>query len=211
MKKLFFAAAFAVFGMASAQMEQGTWVVGATSNLGLNTAKTSVTYPGLTDESATVNTFTFNPSFGYFVIDKLAVGIDLGLTNVTVEEDNAKSTQKAFSVMPSATYYFENESKVVPYLGAGIGYSSMTSGYNWNGISQSETFDGLAWKAKGGIVYLLNRNIGLDLGLSYNQLTSKEQVLGNDLVSKMGTFGVNVGFSLFLGKSKNPLYKDSAH
>ncbi len=209
MKKLLLVAAVAAFASVNAQMQKGTWVVGATSNLGFNSVNTSVKYSGNgvseTEDGPTVNTFTFNPSVGHFIIDNLAVGLDFGYVNVSTEEGGDKMIMNTVSVLPTGTYYFYNEGKVIPYLGAGIGYSAITAKEKYSGSTYSETYDGLTWKGKGGIVYLINKNIGIDLGLSYNQFTNKEteEYMGNTYTTKsrVGTLGANVGFTLFLGKT----------
>lgn len=210
MKKLLLVAAMAVFAGANAQMQKGSWVVGASTNLGFNSVNTNskATFGGVTvEEDATVNTFNVNPSVGYFVMDNLAVGLDFGYTNASQKEDDYKFITSMVSVMPNATYYFYNEGNFIPYLGAGAGYAAVTYKEKESGSSYSETYDGFAWKGKGGVVYLINKNLGLDLGLSYTQFNNKETdtVMGSTVTqkNKVGTFGVNVGFSIFLGKGKN--------
>jgi outer membrane protein len=61
----------------------------------------------------------------------LAVGIDLGFVSATTKYDGTKTTMTSFSVMPTATYYFANDSKLVPFLGAGIGYASVKNKERW--------------------------------------------------------------------------------
>ena len=100
-----------------------------------------------------------------------------------------------FSILPNATYYFPTASKVRPYLGAGVGYASLTS---TDFFEENETTKGgLLWGAKGGIVFLLNSNIGLDLGAGYNSLTINQTVENVEIKTVANTFGVSAGVSLF--------------
>lgn len=190
--------AVALFGAMNAQMEKGSWVISGSTSLGFNSVTTKYSAGTQSSTDPSISTFTVTPSVGYFVHDKLAVGVDLGFSSISQKEADYKYTMNTVSVLPTATYYFKGATKLVPYLGAGIGYASTTSTEKYNGVSDTDTVDGLAWKAKGGLVYLLNQNVGLDLGLGYNQFTNKETVAGTEYKATVGTFGVNVGLSIFL-------------
>ncbi|EJL70473.1 OmpW family outer membrane protein [Chryseobacterium populi] len=205
MKKLLLAGAVALFGLSNAQMTKGDWVISGNTTLGFNNVSTTVKAGGESVDGPKVNTFSVTPSVGYFVIDKLAVGIDLGFTTATTKFEGLKATTTSFSVMPTGTYYFANDSKFVPYLGAGIGYASVKNKGNGDfmGVSTSDetTTDGLAWKVKGGVTYMATQSLGVNLGVSYDQFSNKETYMNTDVKTNVKTFGVNVGFSYFI-KSK---------
>ncbi|HJY12456.1 MAG TPA: OmpW family outer membrane protein, partial [Flavobacterium sp.] len=143
---------------------------------------------------------------GYFVIDKLAVGIEANLLTATTKYEGIKSTTTSFSIMPNATYYFANDSKLVPYVGAGIGYASVKNSgeteFLGENFSDETTTDGLAWKAKAGVTYMATQSLGINLGVSFDQFSNKETYSGVDVKTQVNTFGVNLGFSYFL-KSKS--------
>jgi len=205
MKKLLLAGAVALFGLSNAQMTKGDWVVSGNTGFGFNNVTTTVKAGGQSADGPKVSTFSITPSVGYFVIDKLAVGIDLGLTSATTKYEGTKATTTSFSVMPTATYYFANDSKFVPFLGAGIGYASVKNKGEMNvlGVSASDetTTDGLAWKVKGGVTYMATQSLGINLGVSYDQFSNKQTIMNTDVKTNVKTFGVNVGFSYFI-KSK---------
>ncbi|SEM82917.1 outer membrane protein [Chryseobacterium taichungense] len=202
MKKLLLAGAVALFGLSNAQMTKGDWVISGNTGFGFNNVNTTVKVGGQSADGPKVSTFSVTPSVGYFVIDKLAVGIDLGLTSATTKYEGAKATTTSFSVMPTATYYFANDSKFVPFLGAGIGYASVKNKGEINvmGLSTSDdnTTDGLAWKVKGGVTYMATQSLGINLGVSYDQFSNKETIMNTDVKTNVKTFGVNVGFSYFI-------------
>ncbi|WP_294308977.1 OmpW family outer membrane protein [uncultured Chryseobacterium sp.] len=202
MKKLLLAGAVALFGLSNAQMTKGDWVISGNTGFGFNNVTTKVKAEGQSADGPKVSTFSLTPSVGYFVIDKLAVGIDLGLTSATTKYEGTKSTTTSFSVMPTATYYFSNDSKFVPFLGAGIGYASVKNKgeVNFMGLSSSDetTTDGLAWRVKGGVTYMATQSLGINLGVSYDQFSNKETFMGTDVKTHVNTFGVNVGFSYFI-------------
>ncbi|MDY3548608.1 outer membrane beta-barrel protein [Riemerella anatipestifer] len=185
MKKLFLVGAVALFGAMNAQTEKGSWVVEGKTNLGFNNVSTKVKYDGKSYDDGKVSTFNISPSVGYFVMDNLALGLELNFLSAKSGDE----TNSTFSLLPNATYYFSTGSQFRPYLGAGVGYASTTSKYN----NLSSTVDGLAWGVKGGGVYMLNKTAGINIGLGYNQFSTTN----NDVTTTVGTFGVNAGFSLF--------------
>ncbi len=198
MKKILLVAGLALFGTASAQMEKGSWVIGGSTTLGFNNVNTKYSAGSESVSEPAVSTFMVTPSVGYFVQDKVAIGLDLGFTSISQKDGADKYTVSSLSLMPTATYYFKGATNLVPYLGAGIGYASNKSTETYDGRTYTDTADGFAWKAKGGLVYLLNQNVGLDLGLGYNQFTHNETENNVDYKTTVGTFGVSVGVSVFL-------------
>lgn len=198
MKKLLLAGAVALFGLSNAQMIKGDWVISGNTGIGFNSINTKTKVAGESFDGTKVSTFSVTPSVGYFVIDKLAVGIDLGFTSITTKDDGDKTTLSNFSVMPTATYYFANSSKLVPFLGAGIGYASNKTKETYTGGSDEYTADGLAWKIKGGVTYMATQSLGINLGVSFDQFSNKETYLGTEFKNNVNTFGVNVGFSYFI-------------
>lgn len=206
MKKLLLAGAIALFGLSNAQMTKGDWVISGNTGMGFNNVNTTYKADGQTEDGPKVSTFSVTPSVGYFVIDKLAVGIDLGFTTATTKYEGLKATVSSLTVMPTATYYFTNDSKFVPFLGAGVGYASVKNkeAIDFMGVSESEemTTDGLAWKVKGGITYMATQSLGINLGVSYDQFSNKETYFGTEVKTNVKTFGANIGFSYFI-KSKS--------
>lgn len=200
MKKLFLTFALCAFGIVNAQTEKGSWVVGGSTTIGFNSVGTKIKADGESYDGPKVSTFNFTPSVGYFVMDKLAIGLDLGYTSITSKytddyyREEEKVTNSVFSILPTATYYFNSGTKVLPYLGAGIGYGSNKEKYD----NVSYTVDGLMWKAKGGIAYLITDKVAVDLGVSFNQFSNKEEEAGYDYKTVINTFGVGAGLSIFL-------------
>lgn len=206
MKKVLILGAFALFSAANAQMEQGSWMISGKSGIEFNSVNTSYEAEGMSFDGAKVNTFNITPSAAYFVVNNLAIGVDLGYTSTKTTFNNSElginfvDETSLFSVMPTATYYFIPGNIVRPYLGAGIGYGSLTSADFYN--EGNTTKGGLLWGAKGGMVYMLNNRIGVDLGVGYSSFTTTETVEGTEVKTIAGGLGVNAGFSLFLGSNK---------
>lgn len=194
MKKLLVLGALALFGAMNAQTEKGSWVIGGSTTLGFNTASQTHKYEGESQDGPKTSTFAITPSVGYFVANKIAVGLDLGFASITQKFDGDKYTTSTFTVMPTGTYYFKSDSKVLPYLGVGVGFSSSKEDY---GDGDDASISGLAYKGKGGIVFLLNQSVGIDLGLSYLGVNGKHSEDSKYKINT-STFGATVGVSVFL-------------
>lgn len=198
MKKFLLLLTLSAFGFVNAQTEKGSWVVGGSTTIGFNSVGSKVDYNGGSVDGPKVSTFNFTPSVGYFVMNKLAVGLDLGFTSVSTKYNddgsNDKYTTSTFSLMPTATYYFTTESKLFPYLGAGLGYASTKEKDN----SYETKVDGFAWKGKGGVAYFITDKVAIDIGLSYHRYSNKDTYDGQDIKTKINTFGVGAGLSIFL-------------
>ncbi|GEN74731.1 outer membrane beta-barrel protein [Chryseobacterium hagamense] len=205
MKKLLLAGAVALFGLSNAQMTKGDWVISGNTGLGFNTQSSKMKANGQSEDGPKISRFSVTPSVGYFVIDGLAVGIDLGFDSTTQKQDGSKVTLSTFSVMPTATYYFNTGGKFFPFIGAGIGYGSTKTKYNIaNAVydpilfSGDATEDGLAWKAKGGVTYMATQSLGINLGLGFDQYYTKDTYYNTEVKTTRSNFGVNLGFSYFI-------------
>ena len=200
MKKLFVISALALFGLANAQIEKGTWLIEGKTGLGFNNVSTQLKKGNESIDGPKVSTFSISPNVGYFVADNLAIGLELNYLSITTKsksyigyrltERSEEESKNTLTLLPNLTYYFPTSTNLKPYIGAGIGFGSITE-KDWEG---KETASGFAWGAKGGAVYMLNNSIAFNLGLSYGQLSLER----NNITNKANTFGANAGISIFL-------------
>lgn len=174
---------------------KGSWIVSGKTGIDFSSATTKYTAEGQSYDGTKVSTFTITPSVGYFVATSISVDVDLGFTstkttfkNSALEFDYEEKTS-IFSILPNATYYFPTASNLRPNLGAGIGYGSLTYTDFFN--DEETTKGGFLWGAKGGLLYMLNSNIGIDLGAGYNSLTTKETVDNTEVKTSADAFGVS--------------------
>ncbi len=209
MKKLLLVAAFAAFGAVNAQMQKGTWQFGGTTTLGVNNFTTNVKVQGEGNvDGPKFTAFTLTPSAAYFVADNLAVGLDatvaaVGVKFDQIDEYDVDMNANTFSIMPTVRYYFYNEGNIIPYVSGGFGLATAKVNVDLEGENMSEKMNGYAWKLKGGIAWLLNKNVAVDLGLGYGQNVYNTNVENYDVDFSTGNLGVNAGFTIFLGKTKN--------
>ncbi|WP_026755662.1 OmpW family outer membrane protein [Sediminibacter sp. Hel_I_10] len=203
MKKLLFMTAIAVFGLTnlSAQEEnlskttKGTWFFGADAGITFAANKTTAEFDGQdVGVDSKVSTVSITPSANYFVMDNLAIGLDLLFSSTKTEEEfdglDVEFKGTTFAAIPNATYFF-GEGSFRPYLGAGVGYLSTGSD------DDITKFSGLVIKGQGGVAYFINTSVALNLGVEYlnANLKNKEE---SDFENKSNTLGVGLGFSFFL-------------
>ena len=174
MKNLLLGLLLIVSAGLSAQTMQGQWMVGGTA--GFNS--TSNDPDGGADA---VTTFNLNPNIGYFVIDNLAIGLNLGF-------ESHSGAGSVFSVGPQVRYYFVNLGESAKLFAQGrFGFASFSP-------EEGDSYSGTEWGVGVGLAYFLNPHVALEGLLEYSSLTPN-----SDFDFKQNTFGFNVGFQIHLG------------
>ncbi len=195
-----------LFAAANAQTEKGSVIISGTTNLGFNNEKVTYKAGSITEEAPKINTFSITPSFGYFVADDFALGIDVNAFISTKTEEFAGSNYVTkttrFTAMPTFTYFFHNESSFIPYLRAGVGYGTNKEKESYLGNSKNYDYDGFAWKTKAGVQFFVTKSIAFDLGLGYGKFHGKRDYQGKEMTITHKNLGANVGISVFLKKNK---------
>ncbi len=167
--------------MATAQIEKGTWLLGANSNLGYNSYTP-------TSGGSSVNYFNIGMRSGYFVGENFAVGVNLEYLSAS----GSSSTTTITTIGIFARYYMKQV-----FLGAGYNSLSQSSG---SGSSPS-------WGSipiELGYVAFITRNIAVEPALVYTMATDTENggmpgYSGLPFPAKSG-FGLRIGFSIYLGR-----------
>ena len=204
MKKIILtvAAVFA-FGFANAQNKKevktgegfSTGDVFVTGSVGFGSVKTG---------SQTDNSFNFNPKFGYFVTENIAIGAQIGVSTTKKDDGNNGTTTPNVTTKTNdfnggifGRYYFMPSAKFSPVanLGVGFGTSKVTNDTRFGGVTTSS-------EGKGNTV-----NAGLGLGFNYfvapnwaleaswAGLTYDTNDNGGSGATKTNTFGLNANTS----------------
>lgn len=143
MKKLIFTisivAAFAVTSFA--QIEQGTVIVGPSTNLGF----TSQSFDGADDN---LTSFNINLGAGYFVIENLAFGLNFGYSSLSFGDEDVSTT--TFGLF--GRYYVNGKI----FLGAGYASSK---------VEDSDAVNSLPLEA--GYAAFITDNIAVEPSLGY--------------------------------------------
>ncbi|MEP1094721.1 MAG: hypothetical protein ABJG78_06395 [Cyclobacteriaceae bacterium] len=169
MKRLLFTMTMvAAFGVASAQTEQGGWLLGASTNLGF----TSTSVDGADDN---FTTFNLDTRVGYFLMDNLAAGLDLSFQNEKQGDDKFSATV----IGPFARYYFGGTF----FVGAGYGAASAKN-------DDDDTVKGGLLSLEAGYPIWFGDNVALEPSLNYG-------IGSGDILEDTSIFGLQVGFSLY--------------
>lgn len=217
MKKISLFIALVSFGTITAQTEKGTFIISGQTGIGFNSTTVKYEYAGQTSDGPKTNAFNISPSVGFFIIDNLAISIELDYKTATTKQDNliseptlgggyttidTKNKETTFSIMPTVTYFF-SKGKARPYINAGMGFAKINLENNYYGSSADgpaygyaeSSNDGLVWGAGGGLAYFITNTISFDIGLAYAKYTYEEE---EDVKVKTGALGANIGISVFL-------------
>ena len=168
---------------ANAQITKGNWMVGGSANFN-STSYESTSNGGSSSEGKGIGV-TIYPTFGYFIADKLALGLSPSFGYSKTEGGNAYTS---YGAGPFVRYYLLKPEKMINVL-THIGYSYGTD--NSNSTSNILNF-------KAGPAIFLNSSVALELTLSYNisQLTSDSSS------ATYKSFNIGFGFQIHLEKEK---------
>lgn len=142
--------------------------------------------------TATESSLTVSLNGGYFLVDKLAVGLRLGVDRVAEDISiNSYSYENTTSQWgPFVRYYFLHKSKTVN-LFADASYFSERDGIFKKDVSPLKGYNLVA-----GPAFFLNRAVALELTLGYSHSKYKNRENGNN------TFLSGVSLQVHLGKGK---------
>jgi hypothetical protein len=200
MKKIILIASFLITSLSiSAQTDQGTLFVGGGLNFGSAKSKTKTTTSttSTTQDGFTTTSFGISPGIGYFVSDKLAIGLDIsyqGSTDKAPAPSDVKFRNTAFGFTPYLRYYLMLEDNFGFTGSFGVSVSSITS----KSTSGSTTVDGpkgsnLAVGITPGIVYFPTTRIGLEANFGFLGFTSSKQEEINGSNNKVETTNTEFG------------------
>lgn len=142
--------------------------------------------------TATESSLAVSLNGGYFLVDKLAVGLRLGVDRLTEDISiYSYSYENTTSQLgPFVRYYFLHKDKTVN-LFADASYSSKYAGIFKKDVSPLRGYTLLA-----GPAFFLNRAVALEFTLGYSHSKYKNSEDGNN------TFLSGVGLQVHLGKGK---------
>jgi outer membrane protein len=174
MKKLSLMMVMAILFAANvmAQTTKGTWYVGG--GLGFSSSNEKTKSGSISADGDKTSSFNIKPGVGFFISDKISLGIDVGFTTSTLKSpNNDKSKSSIFSINPYARYYMMLNDNFGFTGTLGIGYASGTSKIEGGGISvdgpKSTQF---SFGVTPGLVYFPTNKIGLEANFGFVGYTS---------------------------------------
>lgn len=194
MKKFYLTlAAVAAFTFASqAQTEKGTFLVGG--QVGFETSK-------IKDTDIKENSFSINPTVGYFVSDNWAVGTGIGYNWAKSEDGSNETKTNAFQVAPFARNYVGNgQFRFFSQLSVPMAWGKVTA--EDNSKKTENKFETYGVELAPGFAFFPTNNIGIELkvrGLYFESAKNKTadvttNTFGLDANSLAPTLGVQFAF-----------------
>lgn len=183
MKKVCFLSILSLFSCAAfSQINKGQWLVGGTASFSSNNQETA-------DLKET--NIEISPNLGYFILNKLAAGVRVGLTSDRISVDGSfVNKTKSQSIAPFIRYYLlPNGQKVNVLLDASYQHTRIEHPVEPVRIGKANGFSVAA-----GPAFFLTPNVALEFTLGYSQM--KQQ----DSDYKINTFKTGLGFQIHLGK-----------
>jgi len=158
------------------------------------------------DDSSKDKMFSLNivPRAGYFVIDNLAVGLDVFLATESHKamNDAYKSSSTFFAVGPFVRYYVPLK-KVLPFAEVNYSMGSRTRKTEFDGNEPSSSNYAIKLFGAGlGLAIPIGEKVSFDAMAGYHAYVNKDKE-DNDNNERLvaGTIGLKLGFTVFLGSN----------
>lgn len=174
MRKIIFSVLLAVVVsiVANAQTTKGTMTLGG-----------EVSYQNTSYTAGSSTTTSFSPSFGYFLADRLVLGLSLGLSNTATTGSPSVTTN---SIAPFVRFYkFTADNKFAFFGHGAVGYSTTTGQSAVTSIS-----------FRPGFAYFFTPRWGVDFLLPGLSLTNGNNTTTFDLTASLNP---GLGFRYYFG------------
>jgi outer membrane protein assembly factor BamA len=206
------------FTMLSAQTEKGKFLIGASSNFGMDgfypsfnsslfdagiiTMKYKSEHDGQKseEESDNMNSISFNPRFGFFIINNLSAGLQLNFSRNGVSDEDYKSHNSIYGAGPFLRYYIP-ASKVLPFIELYGTIGEIKSMYQYGNDAKNRDEDSYTSYGGGlGLAFPLGNKATFDGLVGYDAITMSEEEDNYKSSFTISNIGLKLGFTLLLGK-----------
>jgi hypothetical protein len=141
----------------------------------------SINVSSVTRQSGSVNdmsSFTFSPSFGYFISDHLAIGTSLTLGTSRSGTGAAKTTSSSFGFGPFARYYKFTSNENFAFFGqAGINIFTGRTDPAAGSVTKSSA---VSFSIAPGAAYFFNNHWAMELSITGFAISSSDPDTSND-------------------------------
>jgi len=179
---------------AYAQFEKGTMMIGGSFGADFTTNKSK--YDGNSVTNGKYVDVSFDPQFGIFVINNLAVGGGIGISTSSYKEDDTdfKSVTHEFTIQPMVRYYLEPgiffQGKMM--FGGAIDKDSE------NGETDKTEYAVNGWSLSAGYAIFLNNIVAIEPQLGYGGKGYRNK--DTEVKSVDSGIFLRVGFQIYLRK-----------
>lgn len=173
-----------------AQTKQGTFLAGG--SLTLDFQKNKAEQGNTTVDLGNTNSVVINPTFGYFFMDGLSAGIQLGINSTKFKSNlnNQETTFTDWTVGPFVKYYHETNLFGMASVGFGTSKQKTNNNENKDGIFQ--------WRLGVGYAFFLNEHVAIEPMMSYGATNYKDNDTDPDSKSINNSFRLSGGIIIFI-------------
>ncbi|MEX1241779.1 MAG: outer membrane beta-barrel protein [Cyclobacteriaceae bacterium] len=158
-----------------------TTIVHAQTSSGDMMVGGSISFSSYSREGGSLNdysSFSFSPSFGYFISDNLAVGTSLTLATSRTGTGSAKTTGNSFGLGPFARYYkFTSDERFAFFGQAGF---SFLSGKTDPAFGNVTNHNAISFSIFPGAAYFFNEHWAMELSIRGFEVVSEDPDTDSD-------------------------------
>ena len=218
MKKTFFltmALCFFALSVSEAQVNKGRILLGVSTSLSyvnfgsdiMSLGFSSIKFKANSMENVDpdvikVTTLNLSPKIGYFVINNLALGLNLSIgSSIDKPESGGKNTTTSFGLGPFVRYYIPG-SKVMPFFEISSLFGSISEKYKDQFYSSSNKSSLRSIGGGAGLAVKLGDKVTFDMMAGYNSMSEKAKENNpNDERTVQGTLSFKFGFVILFGSN----------
>jgi outer membrane protein len=180
-------------------LQKGSVLAGGGLSMGFGNQKEEFKYQsGSSTDETTKNSFSLNPTVGFFIANGFSLGLSVDLTSETLKDksDDSKYTLTQYALGPVMRYY----TKAGTFFFGDFAFGKAIYKSTYTGGSNEEDANRTLWKVGIGHAIFLNEHVALEPSVSYqsNNLKSKED--GAEDISSVGQVVIGLGLSIYLRK-----------
>lgn len=199
-------------GIVSAQTQKGKILLGASTNFSLlgggsgteylSLGFSSIKYDNIGDDADNLISLNLFPKIGYFIMDNLAVGLDLNVAMASQKDgsDDSKYVNTMLGAGPFARYYF-GSSKVRPFIELNSLFGSVQTKFEGVDLDLEYSTKLTSFGGGFGVAIPIGDKFCFDILLGYNNVTINESEDSGFISSdaKVNNIGLKLGFTALLG------------
>ena len=181
-------------------LQKGSKLIGGGFSLGFGNQKEEFNYQsGSSTDETTKNSFSLNPSVGFFIGNGFSLGLSLDLTSETVKDksDDSKSTLTQYALGPIVRYY----TKSGTFFFGDLAFGKAVYKSTYSGGSDEGDANRTLWKLGVGHAIFLNEHVALEPSVSYQSNSLKSKQNGSEDISRVGQLVIGLGLSIYLQKN----------
>lgn len=174
-----------------AQLDKGIWLVGGTGNFLASNYNYNSNVANFKEKKLN---FSISPQVGYFVIDKLGLGLKTSFIKAKSKSNAAGtifSNENRFGFGPFAKYYFLKKDLSYNFL------SEINYQYGLTNLSSTKgNFN--TFSVEIGPVIYFNTSVGLEFLFGYYNTKETINYSVDKIITKQAGFQMGIGFQIYL-------------